>query len=48
MKLILGVGYLVAAYVLFDAAADELGAWLGELFAEAVTNLDNGDESHAT
>lgn len=44
MKLILGVGYLVAAYVLFDAAADELSAWLGELFADAVISTDNGTE----
>jgi hypothetical protein len=44
-RLLLGLGYLVGAYVMFDAAADELGRLLGELFVESVTNPDNGRTS---
>ena len=49
-RLLLGLCFLYGAYELFDAAADELGSLLGELFAEAVISTDNvteGESDHA-
>jgi hypothetical protein len=43
-RLVRGVACLLAGFVLFELAADELGGLLGELFAESVISAGNTTE----
>jgi hypothetical protein len=43
-RLLLAILYLVGGVVLFDAAADELAKFLGEVFAETVVAGANETE----
>jgi ubiquinone biosynthesis protein UbiJ len=43
-RLLLAIGYLVGGVVLFDAAAEELARFVGEVFAETVVAVANETE----